>query len=129
VAPNASASLPLPPLARLLPGPRTIRVGSLRDGRMSIGVACSAACTLKARLTLDGRTALRVGLRHTDARVLIGQGTRTLRSARSVQVGVKLTRAAIRALPRAAGGATKLRVTARAGKRVQQLERAIKLRR
>jgi secreted trypsin-like serine protease len=128
-APTAPASIkPLPPLARLLAGPRKIRVASLSDGRMSIRVECTAACALTARLTLDGRTAKRIGLTRSAGRVLVGSGARKLSKAGSVKLAVRLTRKAVRALRRGAGGAMKLRVTARAGTRVQQLERTITLR-
>jgi secreted trypsin-like serine protease len=127
-APVAPSSTKLPPLARLLPGPRTIHLASLRDGRMSIGVRCSVPCTLTARLTLDGRTARRIGLTRFTGSVLIGTGARKLRKAGNVKLAIHLTRKAVRALRRGAGGATKLRVTARAGARIQQLERTIKLR-
>jgi hypothetical protein len=127
-APAAPSSLPLPALARLLPGPRTMRVASLADGRMTVGVECSVACTLSARLTLDGRTAKRIRLTRTAGRVLVGTGAKRLQKAGSVKLLIKLKRKATRALRRGAGGAVKLRVTAHAGKRVQQLERTIKLR-
>jgi hypothetical protein len=95
---------------------------------MTVGVRCSVACMLRARLTLDGRTAKRIGLTRASARALVGTGARRLRKAASVKLVIKLKPKATRALRRAAGGAMKLRVTARAGKRVQQLERTIKLR-
>jgi hypothetical protein len=125
---TTSSTTPLPALARLLPGPRSIRLASLADGRMSIRVECSAPCTLKARLTLDARTAKRVRLTRFNSRVLIGTGSRRLPNGGRVRLAVRLTRKAVRALHGGAGGATKLRVTARAGTRVQQLERTIRLR-
>jgi hypothetical protein len=119
----------LPALARLLPGPRRIRVRSLLDGRMTIGVQCSAACSLTARFTLDGRTAGRLGLTRFGGNVLMGTGSKRLTRAGSVKLVIRLTRRSVRALRRTSSGATRVRVTARAPKRVQQLERSIRLHR
>ena len=131
-APDAPAvrasSLDLPPLARLLRGARSARIASLLDGRATIRVQCFAACTLRARLTLDGATAKALGLSRTQRSTLIGTGARTLRRAGSITLTIHLTRHAVGALRRATGGTARIRVTARAGTRVQRLERTIALR-
>jgi hypothetical protein len=124
-----SAVVALPALARLLAGPHSLRVRSLADGRMSVRVHCSAACRLSARLTLDARTAKRVGLTRSNVHALVGTGSGSIAAGRDATLVITLPRRAVRALRHAAGGAMKLRVTARAGARVQQLERTLKLRR
>jgi hypothetical protein len=116
-------------LARLLAGPRTISLRSLRDGRFTIGVHCTAACSLHARYTLDARTAHRIGLARVAASTLIGRGSKSLRKAGSVTIVIRLTRRAVRALPAAGGAATRVRVTATGGGRTQRLERTIRLKR
>jgi hypothetical protein len=123
------SSIDLPELARLLPGPHSLRVKSLADGRMSIRVRCSVTCRLSARLTLDARTAKRVGLTRSNAAARVGTGTMRAAAGKDVRLVVTLTRKAVRGLRGAAGGAAKLRVSARAGTRVQQLERTFTLRR
>ena len=117
----------LPPLARLLAGPRRARVSSLLDGRTSIGVTCSAACALSARLTLDARTAKKIGLVKVARSTLIGTGSKRLRRAGRVTIVLRLKSSAVRALRRARDGAIRVRVTARAGQRTQRLERTITL--
>ncbi len=117
----------LPALARLLVGSRRVHVRSLLDRRTSIGVVCSAACDLRARLTLDGRTAKALHLGTSGAAVLLGTGRRHLTAARSVRLDIRLTKKAARALRRATGGALRIRVTATAGARSQRLERTLKL--
>jgi DNA-binding CsgD family transcriptional regulator len=102
-------------------------VSSLLDGRLTIGVRCSAACTLKARFTLDWRTARRLGLTRSTSNALIGTGQRRLRQAGSVKLTIRLTKRAVRALRRTRSGATRVRITATAPHRTQRLERAIKL--
>ncbi|MEA2150620.1 MAG: tryptase [Solirubrobacteraceae bacterium] len=138
-APAPPADAPVPPgrgsstspeqaLARLLAGPRSVTVRSLLDGRMSLGVRCSAVCTLSARLTLDGRTAKRLGLTRFIGSALIGTApSRRLRKAGSVTLVIRLKPRAVRALRRASEGAMRVRVSARAGQRTQRLERTIKL--
>jgi hypothetical protein len=126
-APARPSSIKLPPLARLLAGPRRIRARSLQSGRMTIGVHCSVACTLKARFTLDGRTAKRLKISKFATSTLIGTGEARLRKAGDVKLTIRLTRRAVRALRRTRSGATRVRVTARAGDRVQRLERAVTL--
>jgi hypothetical protein len=96
---------------------------------MSVRVRCSITCRLTARLTLDARTAKRVGLTRSNAAARVGSGTTRAVAGKDVKLVVTLTRKAVRGLRDAAGGAAKLRVTARAGTRVQQLERTFKLRR
>ena len=128
-AAQGSSLDPLPALARLLRGPRRVTVKSLLDGRTSIRVACSVACALDARLTLDGRTAKRIGLSRFPASTLIGTGKRRLAKAGSVTLGIRLTPRAVRALRRARNGAVRVRVTARSGRRTLALERTITLRR
>jgi secreted trypsin-like serine protease len=125
--PDQASSGVLPALARLLPGPRSMSIRGLLDGRLTIGVRCSAACLLKARFTLDWRTARRLGLTRSTSNVLIGTGQRRLRNPGSVKVTIRLTKRALRALRRTRSGATRVRVTATAGRRTQRLERAIKL--
>lgn len=127
--PVQASSVALPALARLLPGPRSMRVRSLLDGRLTIGVHCSAACTLNARFTLDGRTARRLGLTRSLVRVLIGTGARRLSRAGSVKLTIRLTNRAVRALGRARSGAARVRVTAADGRRTQRLRRTISLHR
>jgi secreted trypsin-like serine protease len=127
LAGSSSLNSALPPLARLLAGPRRVRVSSLLDGRVSIGVSCSAACALSARLTLDARTAQKIGLVKAARNVLIGTGTKRLRRAGRVTIVIGLKRSAVKALRRAHDGATRVRVTARAGQRIQRLERTITL--
>ena len=121
------AASPPAALARLLPGSKRLRVRSLLDRRTSIGVACSAACRLGARLTLDGRTARALGLGRSVAAVLIGSGQRQAAANRSVRLTIRLTKKAVRALRRAVGGRLRVRVTATAGARSQRLERTLKL--
>jgi secreted trypsin-like serine protease len=117
-----------PALARLLSGPRSMSVRSLLDGRVTIGVRCSAPCTLKARFTLDARTAKRVGLSWSGGSALLGTGERRLRKAGSVKLIIRLTKRARRALQRTRSGATRVRVNVASGQRRQRLERTIKLR-
>jgi hypothetical protein len=117
----------LPALARLLTGPRSVTVRSLRDGRMSIRVSCSVACTLDARLTLDGRSAKRLGLSRFIGSSLIGTGKRRLTKAGSVTLVIRLKPRAVKALRRARDGAMRVRVTARSGSRSLRLERTITL--
>jgi hypothetical protein len=124
---QGSSIKPLPPLARLLTGPRRMAVKSLLDGRMSIRVACSVACALSGRLTLDGRTARRVGLTKFIGSTLIGTGTRRLARAGSVTLVIRLKPRAARALRRARDGAVRVRITAKSGKRTLRLERTITL--
>jgi secreted trypsin-like serine protease len=128
-APVSGSSAKRSALARLLPGPRIIHVRSLLDGRMTIGVRCSAACSLTARFTLDGRTAGRLGLTRFGGNVLMGTGSTRLRTAGSVKLSIRLTKRSVRALRRASSGATRVRVTARAPKRQLRLERSIRLHR
>lgn len=117
----------VPALARLLAGPRRMRVRSLLDGRMSIGVRCSVACTLRARLTLDGRTAHRIGLSKFIGSTLIGSANKRLRKAGKVTLVIRLKPHAVRALRRAKDGATRVRIDASAGPRKLRLERTITL--
>ncbi|HUR86854.1 MAG TPA: serine protease [Solirubrobacteraceae bacterium] len=117
----------LPALARLMAGSRRVHVRSLLDRRTSIGVECTAACDLRARLTLDGRTAKALHLGTSGHAVLLGTGRRHLTAARSIRLAIRLTRKAARALRRATGGALRIRVTATAGARSQRLERALRL--
>jgi hypothetical protein len=125
---GSSSTGPVPALARLLSGPRSVAVRSLLDGRMSLGVRCSAPCTLSARLTLDGRTARRLGLTRFIGSVLLGTApSRRLGKAGSVTLVIGLKPRAVRALRRASEGAMRVRVSARAGRRTQRLERTIKL--
>jgi secreted trypsin-like serine protease len=127
-APAHPSSVALPAIARLLAGPKSVRVRSLLDGRMTIAIRCSVACTLKARYTLDGRTARRLGLTRFGAAVLIGTGKTTIRPAgASIKLTIRLSRKAVRALRRAQSGATRVRVTATSGSRTQKLERTITL--
>lgn len=126
-APAQPSSIALPALARLLPGPRRMYVRSLLDRRMTIRVHCSVACTMKARFTLDWRTARRLRLTRSGTNVLIGTGARRLRGAGSVKLTIRLTKRAVRALRRAHRGATRVRVTATAGQRRQRLDRTITL--
>ena len=127
LAASSTLNSDLPPLARLLAGPRRVRVSSLLDGRMSIGVRCSAACALSARLTLDGRTAKKIGLVKVARSTLIGTGSKRLRRAGRVTIVIRLKSSTVRALRRARDGAIRVRVTARAGRRTQRLERTITL--
>lgn len=128
-SPTGPPSVRLQPLARLLAGPHTISLRSLRDGRLKIGVRCTAACSLRARYTLDARTARRIGLARVAASTLIGSGSGRLRTAGKVTIVIRLTRRAVRALPDAGGAATRVRVTATGGGRTQRLERTIRLKR
>lgn len=125
----SSSRGPVPALARLLTGPRRVRVTSLLDGRMAIRVSCSVACALDARLTLDGRTAKRIGLTRFLGTTLIGTGRQRLTRAGNVTLGIRLKPRAARALRRARDGAMRVRVTARSGLRKLRLERTITLRR
>jgi len=127
LADSSAANSDLPRLARLLAGPRRVRVSSLLDGRVSIAVSCSAACALSARLTLDARTAHSIGLAKVARSTLIGTGSRRLRRAGRVTIVIRLQPSAVRALRRARDGAVRVRVTARAGQRAQRLERTITL--
>jgi hypothetical protein len=126
-SPARPSSVALPALARLLPGPRRMRARSLQDGVLTIGVHCSAPCTLKARFTLDGRTAKRIKISKTATSALIGTGEARLRKAGDIKLTIRLTRKAVRALRGLRSGATRVRVTARAGDRLQRLERTITL--
>ena len=127
LAASSAQNSALPPLARLLAGPRRVLVGSLLDGRVSIGVRCTAACALSARFTLDARTARKIGLVKAARNVLIGTGSKRLRRAGRVTIVIRLKRSAVKALRRAHDGATRVRVTASAGHRIQRLERTITL--
>ncbi len=133
-APAAASDIPpsppaLPAFARLLPGARSAHLYSLFDRLITVRVRCSAPCTLNARLVLDGRTAKRVGLSRRASSTLIGTGARRLRRKGTSALAIHLTRRGARALHRAAGGTMRLRITARAGTRLQKLERTIALRR
>jgi hypothetical protein len=105
---------------------RTWRFDEIRDG-LVVGLRCSEACSLTARLTIDKPRARRLRLASTG---IVGSGSAQVEAAASTYAFVRFTKAARRVLFRQRRVPASLRVTAvdRAGN-TKTATRAVTLRR
>ena len=108
--------------------PRRVAAGGLR-----VGLSCTRACTVRAEVLLDRKTAVRLRLagRHTKASTLrVGKGSRRVARGSHGTLVVHLTRAARRAVAKLPSVALRVRFVATAADgTTDEIVRAVRLRR
>jgi subtilisin family serine protease len=109
-APKTAADRTAPVLALTLPARLGLRSALARGLRMP--AACSERCTLRVAVTVDGRTAKRLGLAKRATAVRVATGTATVAKGARTSVTVRFTARAKRALRRARSAKAAVRVTA-----------------
>ncbi len=91
---------------------RTHRLDELQAG-LAVPVRLSEACEVTAELTLDARSARRLGFRRSRRTVTIARGVATVGEAGRTYVFARLTKATLRRLGRSRSVRPLLRVTAK----------------
>ena len=106
------------PLARLVSLPRSVKLSSLLDRRVGVRVACTAACSIAAKLRLNGSAAKHIGLSE-GASAVLGTGASTYAAARTANVTIKLSKNTVAKLRKLHGGRLTLSVVV-TGNKVRQ---------
>lgn len=96
--PNGGGPLPLP-LALALSASRSQRLVTVSRRGVSARTACSTACGVLAAVTIDGRTAKRLGLGNGVRPVVVGTTAATRQGSLPIRVSSRTRRALSAALP------------------------------
>jgi subtilisin-like proprotein convertase family protein len=123
IAPDA----PVPPAASFVLAPVEERLADALAGRLKVLAACASACRASVKLTVSARTARRLGL--GKRAVTLGSSAKRRSSAGTVAAGLRLTKAARKALRGRALTKATIQVTLTEGGRRLTIKREISLRR